>query len=707
MDSASDAAIAEPLITRNPFIWSEALDFTTDALERRPDSEAELEALLGEEGIVQHARPLRVVGEDQSERHVEDGHEEADLKAGGRLEVLPREVLPRHVQGVGLSQRHEEPVLGGRPGLYLAGVVEQNRAHRSGNRNLLFDVEQQALVAAQNDAVVGLRTDGADVEAADAVFAAKEQLLEDRQFGRRIRERANEFGLRAHAERQPAAVLQVHHAFEHRLVVVRVAADTGEIDRRGEPLAGRREDRLIDRVVDVRRHHLADDAFTVRADQQRVGQERVALQHVGLLVQLVDLGYPHPLIAVVHEHPREPAHRQSEREDGAGGLLRELSDVADILLEDVDPAGDVAIEQERLGERGRVVLRPRAGLHRDGQALAASHEVRGLKRQLAEHAFELRHAGAERQLVAVLLFQLQLDVDLVRVGRRFLDIDLARFTLERLEITELVQPLDAELQRLGVEHAVFEQADLAPDHVVVRRDVADERDAVDEELLPFLHLHRHVDDWRALFLRAAVVIGLRRLEGVGRLRLVRVGIVARLEIRVAGEFPVADAAVDFARFLEPFANLLLGVVFAGGLLEERLQVVGLDDGVARDVEVADLVALALVDRNPEFDPTGLLVVGVAQHLELGHADVGANVAAVAVERLNLLRVVVELRFLIRAVVADDGEKPGRKVDEILKRPALPVFFQLTLERAVAHRLVAHEIDLADFDLGTFFHREGD
>ena len=36
--------------------------------------------------------------------------------------------------------------------------------------------------------------------------------------------------------------------------------------------------------------------------------------------------------------------------DAAGRLLRELADVADVLPEQVDAAGDVAIEQERLGE---------------------------------------------------------------------------------------------------------------------------------------------------------------------------------------------------------------------------------------------------------------------------------------------------------------------------------------------------------------------
>ena len=54
----------------------------------------------------------------------------------------------------------------------------------------------------------------------------------------------------AHAERHPVVLLQIPDALEHRLVEVGVAAEAGEIDRRGEALAGGREDRLVDRVVD-------------------------------------------------------------------------------------------------------------------------------------------------------------------------------------------------------------------------------------------------------------------------------------------------------------------------------------------------------------------------------------------------------------------------------------------------------------------------
>jgi len=103
------------------------------------------------------------------------------------------------------------------------------------------------------------------------------------------------------------------------------------------------------------------------------------------------------LIAVVREHPRPGAEREPERQHRAGRFLRELADVADVRLENLRAARDVAIEEERLGERQRVVLRARAALDRHQQALAASEEVRRLERQLTEHAFELRHAGAEGQ----------------------------------------------------------------------------------------------------------------------------------------------------------------------------------------------------------------------------------------------------------------------------------------------------------------------
>ena len=137
-----------------------------------------------------------------------------------------------------------------------------------------------------------------------------------------------------------------------------------------------------------------------RAQQTRLVDQR-----------LVQVGHPDRLVRVVEEHAAEVGHREPEHQVAAGGLLRVVADVLQRPLVDVEAAGDVAVEEERLGERQLVVLRAVARLHRHGQALAAAEEVRRLERELAEEAFVLRDAGAERQLIAVLLLELQRDVD--------------------------------------------------------------------------------------------------------------------------------------------------------------------------------------------------------------------------------------------------------------------------------------------------------
>src|SRR5207237_883596 len=196
----------------------------------------------------------------------------------------------------------------------------------------------------------------------------------------RAAERMDVFGLPAHTEREPVGLMDVPDAFDQRLVEIRVAAEPREIDRRREALACRREDRLVDRVVDVRRDNLADDPLARLADEERVAQERIAREDRRILIQLVDLGDTHTLVAVVREHARPAAQRKPEREDGAGRALRELADVAYVLAEQIEAAGDVAVEEERLLERERIVLRARAGRHRHRETFAAAEEVRRLER---------------------------------------------------------------------------------------------------------------------------------------------------------------------------------------------------------------------------------------------------------------------------------------------------------------------------------------
>ena len=80
----------------------------------------------------------------------------------------------------------------------------------------------------------------------------------------------------------------------------------------------------------------------------------------------------------------------------------------------------------------------------------------------------------------------------------FSTLGLSGVFLDRLEVSELIDAPDAELQRLAVEDAVFEQPELAADDVVARGRVADEGDAVDEVLLALLQAHRHVHNGRLL-----------------------------------------------------------------------------------------------------------------------------------------------------------------------------------------------------------------
>src|SRR5262249_34464839 len=142
---------------------------------------------------------------------------------------------------------------------------------------------------------------------------------------------------------------------------------------------------------------------------------------------------------------------------------------------DVEAGGDRPIEEIRLAERHLVLPRLRALLQRHADRLTAAEEVRRLERELAEEAVELRNAGAERQLVAVLLFELQLDVDLVvhAGGRR--DVHLAFLALERLEVADLIEAADALFQRFGVEQPALVDAHLAADDAVVRGRVAEKR----------------------------------------------------------------------------------------------------------------------------------------------------------------------------------------------------------------------------------------
>ncbi|MEZ5284458.1 MAG: hypothetical protein R2712_06550 [Vicinamibacterales bacterium] len=346
---------------------------------------------------------------------------------------------------------------------------------------------------------------------------------------------------------------------------------------------------------------------------------------------------------------------------------------------DVEAAGDGAVEQERLGEGELVVLRARPDLQRDGERLAAAEEVGGLEGQLPEEPLELRHARAEGELVAVLLLELERDVDLALLTGGLLDVNgFAALLLDVLEVPELVQAPDAELEGLRVEGAPLVEAHLAADDVVARGRVAGEGDAVDQILVSLGQPHRHVDG-RLGRARDGPFRGL--LEG---------------QVGIAGELEVAAGAVEIPGLDEPLANALLAVPVAGLQLVEGAQELRPDDIVAVEREVPHLVARALVDGDVELHPAGVLVGAVLEHLQLGLAHPCLHVATVPVELHQLVGIFLELGFLVLAPARDPGEEP-----------VLLGGVHLALELAVADFGVALEVDRADLDLRPFLDVEDD
>src|SRR5207244_5165909 len=107
-------------------------------------------------------------------------------------------------------------------------------------------VEQQALISAEHEAGVQvLRSDRAKIESTDAVFAAKEELLEDRQLAR-AGKIPDVLGLAAKSDRHARVLSEKRHRFDRRLGELRVAAEPREIRRQHQALARGRKDRLID-----------------------------------------------------------------------------------------------------------------------------------------------------------------------------------------------------------------------------------------------------------------------------------------------------------------------------------------------------------------------------------------------------------------------------------------------------------------------------
>ena len=154
-------------------------------------------------------------------------------------------------------------------------------------------------------------------------------------------------------------------------------------------------------------------------------------------------------------------------------------------MEQVEAGGEVAVEEARLGE-AQVDLQAleRAG-QPQAQELAVAQQVALGDADVADDALARRVAGAERELTRGLLDQLDIEDDAVRRRAG------AAFDLDGLEEAERLQALLGLVDQQRIVGVALGQPELAPDHVVLRAQVADDVDALDVDARTFVD---HVGD---------------------------------------------------------------------------------------------------------------------------------------------------------------------------------------------------------------------
>ena len=235
-----------------------------------------------------------------------------------------------------------------------------------------------------------------------------------------------------------------------------------------------------------------------------------------------------------------------------------------------------------------------------------------------------------------------------------------------VDLLEVAEPLHAGLAVLdhrGGVHVALVDRELAPHHPVQGARVAVQVDGLDEVELALLYLEQAVDG-----------------------ELLRVDLGARIHAGVVE----AAVAVEGAQPVDVGGELRAAEHVARLLLDERDQLVAVHRVVAQHVDDSDVVLGALGDVDGDGDP----LVG---HLDLGLADLDADVAVVHVETLDLVEVLVEDRLGVEARVVPHlchprGEGPGLGLHDLLELPR-------------GERLVAREVDRAKLQLLALDHLE--
>ena len=231
--------------------------------------------------------------------------------------------------------------------------------------------------------------------------------------------------------------------------------------------------------------------------------------------------------------------------------------------------GDGPVEEVGLGDGDLVVLRALAGLGGDREGLPEAEEVGGLEARVQERSLQPRDPASERELVPVLLLNLERHVQLVLALLARMQL---RCPLHRLEIPELVDPLDRQLQKLRVEHVALVQVHLTPNHLVPRALVPREVDVTHVVTLVLVHHQGHVHD---LLLEV------------------------RPPLRRSRPLEISLRPVKVPQLVVPLLDLRIVVDIPRVQLEQRPRPLLLQDRQTLELDLPDLKLLPLRHRNLE------------------------------------------------------------------------------------------------------------
>src|SRR5579885_620146 len=385
------------------------------------------------------------------------------------------------------------------------------------------------------------------------------------------------------------------------------------------------------------------------------------------------------VLVVVLDELRIDADGLAEKQRGLLGLIETVA-----AGEQREAGTDGAVEKIRLGKAEHEAPLQVAELCGKRQRLAEAKKVVRLIGEADETAREPAHTSLQTDRLLALFLELQSQIDGAFLGVA-LDFDgLVRFDL--LEVIELVQAQNADFPGALVEELTFVDEQFTPNDLVARGGVAGELDASHVILLLFVEAQREVDDL---------------------LRIVDV------EIGLGREIDEAVFAVGAGVILHGFAQLIGGENVSGFQGEDAFQRVHFERQRLVRIRADDLQRAHAVPRalfNGNGDVHGFAVR--APHHRHFHAesagvhvfddgvlDRHAEIAVVLIEAADAhFQVLIELVAVVRF-----GH--NRNVEEVQRNGVGAVVAHGANQLPVAECMVSREFDFADLDLGAFLDFE--